>query len=126
MEDEVKREHKRLTRQQKPRTKIEQVNNAMKGYTKSFKIGIINNKDPLVQLQSTRKDIAYHITSILKSMKGLKFNETLLVTFTKTSDSEIVYKTAYFNGAAQTIINNLEVTESLQSSQQHILNKIAQ
>ena len=59
-------------------------------------------------------------------MKGLKFIETLRVIFTKTSDSEIVHKTAYFKGAAQTIVNNPEVTESLQSSQQHILNKIAQ
>ena len=59
-------------------------------------------------------------------MKGLKFVETLRVTFTKTSDSEKVYKTAYFNGVAQTIINNPEVTESLQSLQQQILNKIAQ
>ena len=59
-------------------------------------------------------------------MKGLKFVETLRVTFTKTSDSEKVYKTAYFNGLAQTIINNPEVTESLQSSRQQILNKIAQ
>ena len=59
-------------------------------------------------------------------MKGLKFVETLRVTFTKTSNSEIVYKTAYFNGAAQTIINNQEVIESLNASRQHILNKIAQ
>ena len=109
-----------------PRTKIEQVNNALKGYSKSFEIGIKHNKDPLVQLQSTRKALEHHIISILTSMKGLKFIETLRVTFTKTSDSEIVHKTAYFNGAAQTIINNPEVTESLQSSQQQILNKIAQ
>ena len=109
-----------------PRTKIEQVNNALNGYTKSFEIGIKHNKDPLVQLQNTRKALEHHIISILTSMKGLKFVETLMMTFTKTSDSGIVYKTAYFNGAAQTIVNNPEVTESLQSSQQHILNKIAQ
>ena len=109
-----------------PRTKIEQVDKALKGYSKSFEIGIKNNKDPLVQLQSTRKALEHHIISILTSMKGLQFVETLRVTFTKTSDSEIVHKTAYFNGAAQTIVNNPEVTESLQSSQQHILNKIAQ
>ena len=109
-----------------PRTKIEQVDKALKGYTKSFEIIIKNNKDPLAQLQNTRKATAYHIISILTSMKGLKFIETLRVTFTKISDSEIVYKTAYFNSVAQTIVNNLEVTESLQLSKQQILNKIAQ
>ena len=47
-----------------PRTKIEQVAKALKGYTKSFEIGIKNNKDPLAQLQNTRKAIEYHIISI--------------------------------------------------------------
>ena len=109
-----------------PRTKIEQVDKALKGYTKSFEINIKNNKDPLAQLQNTRMAIAHHIKSILTSMKGLKFVETLRVTLTKISNSEIVYKTAYFNSLVQTIVNNLEINESLQLSQQQILNKIAQ
>ena len=109
-----------------PRTKIEQVDKALKGYTKSFEISIKNNKDPLAQLQNTRKATAYHLISVLTSMKGLKFIETLKVSFIKITDSDIVYKTAYFNSIAQTIVNNLEVTESLQLSKQDILNKIAQ
>jgi len=44
-----------------PMTKIEQVAKAMRGYTKSFEIGIKNNKDPLAQLQNTRKAIEHHI-----------------------------------------------------------------
>ena len=77
-----------------------------------------------MQLQNTRKAVAYHIISVLKSMKGLKFMEVLKVTFTKTkmSDREIIFKTAYFNSLAQTIINNLEITKSLQVSKQNILN----
>ena len=108
-----------------PRTKIEQTDKALKGFTKCYEINIKNNKDPLLQLQNTRKAVTYHLTSVLKSMKGLKFVETLRVTFTKRSDSETVYKTAYFNSPPQTIINNLEITESLQVSKQNILNKIA-
>ena len=87
-----------------PRTKIEQTNKALKGYTKSYEINIKNNKDPLMQLQNTRKAVAYHITNVLTSMKGLKFVEILEVTFAKMSDGEIVYKTAYFNSSVQTII----------------------
>ena len=41
------------------------------------------------------------------------------------SDGEIVYKTAYFNSAAQIIINNLEITKSLELSKQQVLNKTA-
>ena len=108
-----------------PRTKIEQVKKALKGYTKSFEISIINNKDPLTQLQNTRKAVEYHIMKILTSMKGLKFIETLEVTFKKIVNSEIVYKTAYFNSKPQTIINNTEIPEALQLSQQQILNIIA-
>ena len=106
--------------------KIKQLNKALKGYTKSFEIGIKNNKDPLAQLQNTRKAIEYHITSILKSMKGLKFIETLMVTFKNIVNSEIVYKTAYFNSKPQTIINNTEIPEALQLSKEQILNIIAQ
>ena len=109
-----------------PRTKIEQVDKALKGYTKSFEIGIKNNKDPLAQLQNTRKAIEYHIISILTSMKGLKFVETLRVTFKKLAKDEIVYKTAYFNSKPQTIINNTEIPEALQLSKEQILSMIAQ
>ena len=38
-----------------PRTKINQTNKALKGYTASYEISIKNDKDPLIQLQSTRK-----------------------------------------------------------------------
>ena len=109
-----------------PRTKIEQVAKAMKGYTKSFEIGIKNNKDPLAQLQNTRKAIEHHIRNILESMKGLKFVETLKVTFKKLVKDGTLDKTAYFNSKAQTIINNIEIPEVLQSTKQQILNMIAQ
>ena len=89
-----------------PRTKIEQVAKALKGYAKSFEIGIKNN-DPLEQLQNTRKAVEYHIVKILTSMKGLKFVETLRVTFKKLVKDETEYKTAYFNSKPQTIINNI-------------------
>ena len=112
-----------------PRTKIEQTNKALKGYTKSYDISIKNNKNPLAQLQNTRKAIEWHIIRILKSMKGLKFVETLRVTFKKpTNDAKdvIVYKTAYFNSKPQTIINNVRIPEALQLSKDQILNIIAQ
>ena len=108
-----------------PRTKINQTDEAMKGYTKSYEISIKNDKDPLVQLQNTRKAAAFHISSILTSMKGLKFVESLRVTFTKISDGETINKTVYFFSPPQTILNNLEINESLEASKQNILNKIA-
>ena len=106
--------------------KINEKAKALKGYTKSFEIGIKNNKDPLKQLQSTRKGIKFYIESILKSMKGLKFVENLKVTFKKNSKNEIITKTAYFNSKPKTIINKTQITEELQSSKHEILNITAQ
>ena len=109
-----------------PRTKIEQTDKALKGYTKSYEISIKNNKDPLTQMLNTRKAIEHRVITLLNEMKGLKYVETLKVTFNKISDYEIVEKPAYFNSKSQTIINNTEINEALQLSKQNILNKISQ
>ena len=109
-----------------PRTIIKQTDKALKGYTKSFEISIRNNKDPLAQMQNTRKAIEHSVISLLNEMKGLKYVETLKVTFNKMSNGEIVEKPAYFNSKSQTIINNTEINEALQMSKQNILNKISQ
>ena len=109
-----------------PRTKIEQTNKALKGYTKSYEISIKNNKDTLAQMQNTRKAIEHRVITLLNEMKGLKYVETLKVTFSKMSGGEIVIKTAYFNSRVQTIINHTEINEALQMSKQNILNQISQ
>ena len=109
-----------------PRTKIEQTDKALKGYTKSYEISIKNNKDPLVQMQNTRKATESHINTLLNEIKGLKYVETLKVTFSKMSDGETVIKNAYFNSTPQTIINQMEINEALQMSKQNILNLISQ
>ena len=108
-----------------PRTKINKLDQALKGYTKSYEITIKNNKDPLLQLQNTRIALASHISSLLTSMNGLKFVEALKVTLTKISDGETIYKTVNFFSTPQTIINNTEINASLEASKQIILNKIA-
>ena len=109
-----------------PRTKIEETDKALKGYTSSYKISIKHSKDPLLQLQNTRKAVEYHIIKALSSMKGLKFIETLKVTFSKAQDDGLIYKSAFFNSKPQTTINNLSISESLQTSKQQILNFVAQ
>ena len=121
----IKREHKRIMKQQKPSIKIVPTEKALKGHVESFKISVINNKDPLSQLQNTRKAINNHIIKILTSKKGLKFIETLKVTFNKQTKDRITQKTAYFNSKPQDITNNVMVVEALKLSKDHILNIIA-
>ena len=121
-----KRERERIMKQQKPSTKIVPTEKALKGHVESFKISVINNKDPLSQLQNTRKAINNHIIKILASKKGLKFIETLKVTFNKQTKDRITQKTAYFNSKPQEITNNVMVVEALKLSKDQILNIIAQ
>ena len=108
-----------------PRTKITLIDKALKGFTQSYNISIKNIKDPLLQLQNTRKALERNLSESLVLMKGLKFSETIKVTFEKIAANEITYKTVYFSSVTKTIIDDLEIPEALELSKQEILNRIA-
>ena len=60
-------------------------------------------------------------------MKGIKYIETLKVTFRKTvvdNKSRTILKTAYFNSKAKIVINKNEINENIQMSKQEILNGV--
>ena len=107
--DKTTKKFKRMINPKHEKTEIKQTNKALRGYTKSYEIFIMNNKDPLIQLKNTRISIANHIKKILKLMKGLKFVETIKVTFEKTSGNGVISKTAYFNSINQVIINKYDI-----------------
>ena len=109
-----------------PRTIIEKTAKALKGYTSSYIISKKHETDPLFQLQNTRLAVKDHIKKVLSAMKGIKFNETLKVTFWKPQDDGWIYKTAYFNSKPQTVINDINISEALEVTKQQILNFIAQ
>ena len=108
-----------------PRTIIKQTDKALKGFAKSYEINIRNNRVPLVQMQNTRKGAEHRVITLLNKIKGLKYVETLKVTFEKISADVIVEKSAYFNSTSQTIINEMEIADSLQMSKQNLLNQIS-
>ena len=99
---------------------------AIKGYTRSYEIGLTNKQDPLIQLQNTRLVIENNLLKILTEMRGLKFNEVLKITFKKQVGDESIEKTAYFNGKVQIVTNEIEIAESLQITQEQIVNRIQQ
>ena len=111
-----------------PEVSITLKQKAIKGYTKSYEVGVYEYLmakygiiNPLIQFQKSRLPVGNAIDEQLKELGGLKFNETLKVIFSK-KDSPV--KTAYFNSKAQTIINQTEINEALQLSQQLILKLI--
>ena len=108
------------------RTIISQVEKALKGYTQSFDVELRDKKDPLVQLQKSRRAVEYLFKNLLVQTKGFKFVETLQVKFVKHSNNKKIQKNGFFNSSTDLIINETDIKLSLQASQQQILNKIAQ
>ena len=98
----------------------------MKGYTQSFDVELRDKKDPLLQLQKSRKAVEYLFNNLLVKTKGFKFVETLQVKFVKYSDGKPIQKNGYFNSTTDLIINETDIKLAIQASQQQILNKIAQ
>ena len=103
---------------------------ALKNYTKSFGIKIFDENDPIIQLNKTNKGVAFLLKEQLNIMKGIKYMETLKLALKKTTidadkDTITIFKTAYFNSKAKTLINKGEVNESIQKSNQEILNGIS-
>ena len=64
-------------------------------------------------------------------MKRIKYIEIVKLTFKKTTvdadknEPKMISKTAYFNSKAKTIFNENEINESIQTSNQEILNGIS-
>ena len=72
-----------------PVHKIKELNKALKGHAKSYKIELQDNLNPLNYFTKTRPQTESHLKDLLKTMKGFKFIETLEVTFEKdTIDSK--------------------------------------
>ena len=97
---------------------------ALRGFTRSYEISLINRQDPLIQLQNTRLLIKNNLLKVLKEMKGLKFNEVLKITFEKQKGDELIEEKPYFNTKKQTLTNEVEIKNFLETTQQEIVNKI--
>ena len=121
----------------KPRTdrplqilKIKELNRALKGHAKSYDIELQDNLNPLNHFAKTKELVESHLENLLKDIKGFKFIETLEVTFekdtinSKTGKRVSIYKTAFFNGKAQTITKPNDIEPELSMSRQEILNVI--
>ena len=107
---------------QNPPSKIKELNRALKGHAKSYGIELQDNL--------TKVLVESHLEDLLKTIKGFKFIKTLEVTFEKetidlkTGERVSIYKTAFFNGKAETITKASDIEPELSMSRQEILNVI--
>ena len=92
------------------------------GYARSYKVEIVDHKDPLVQLQASKSSIEDLFKDLLDEMKGFKYQIITAVLLSKAKiNGSIEYSPVYFNSTTKTVINS---QFNLDKSFQEILDRI--
>ena len=63
-------------------------NQTFKGYAMSYKVEIIEKKDPIVQLEASKSSIKNLFSDLLNETKGFKYQITVKVLLKNTSSME--------------------------------------
>ena len=80
---------------------------AFSGYEMSYKVQIVERKDPVVQLKSSKLSIKNLFNDILNETKGFKYQITVKALLKKYKlDGEIEFKPVYFNSVTKTVTNH--------------------
>ena len=80
---------------------------AFGGYAKSYKVEIVDNKDPLVQLEASKSSIKDLFKGLLNEMKGFKYQITVNVLLNKIKiNGSVEYSPVYFKSTSKTVINH--------------------
>ena len=93
-----------------------EIERSKKQYYKKFEIKIEYRQDPKNQLYLTINDSYEILKSELKTLKGIKINVVLKITFAKMDKTDTIYKSAYFQSKALEIINTNEIKKNFTSS----------
>ena len=97
-------------------------NHAFRGYAVSYKVEIIEKKDPIKRLEASKSSITNLFSDLLNETKGFKYQITLkLMLKIFKPNEEIEFRPVYFNSTAKTMINH---EFSLENAFQEILYKI--
>ena len=80
---------------------------AFKGYAMSYKVEIIEKKDPIVQLEASKSSIKDLFNDLLNETKGFKYQMTVNVLLKKYKlNEEIEFAPVYFNSFTKAVINH--------------------
>ena len=80
---------------------------ASRGYAMSYKVEIVEKKDPLIQLETSKTSINYLFKDLLNETKGFKYQITLKGTLKRYKPNrEIEFRPVYFNSTIKTVINH--------------------
>ena len=97
-------------------------NHAFRGYAMSYKVEIIEKKDPIKQLEASKSSIKDLFSDLLNETKGFKYQITVKVLLKKYKlNGEIEFAPVYFNSTTKTVINH---KFSLENTFQEIVYRI--
>ena len=103
---------------------VVEISKTFKRYTRSYKIEIIDPKDPLVQLEASKLSIKDLFKDLLNEMKSFKYHIIVTVLLSKYKmNGDIEYAPVYFSSATKTMINSDKC--DFDKSFQEILYRIA-
>ena len=79
---------------------------AFSGYAMSYKVEIVDKKDIIVQLETSRSNIKNLFNDLLNKTRGFRYQITLKVLLEKYKpNGEIEFTPVYFNSSTKTVIN---------------------
>ena len=101
---------------------VTKTNHAFRGYIMSYKVKLVEKKDPIEQLEASKSSIKDLFSDLLNETKGFKYQITLKVMLKKYKpNGEIEFRPVYFNSTTKTVINH---KISLENVFQEILYRI--
>ena len=89
---------------------------AFSGYAMSYKVEIIEKKDPILQIEASKSSTKDLFTNLLNETKGFKYQITVKILLKKYKlNEEIEFAPVYFNSVTKFVINNrFKLKESYQ------------
>ena len=101
---------------------VTKTNHAFTGYAMSYKVELVEEKDPVQQLEASKSSIKDLLNDLLNETKHFQYQITLKVTLKKYKpNEEIEFRPVYFNSTTKAVINH---KYSLENVFQEILYKI--
>ena len=86
---------------------VTKTDQAFTGYALSYKVGIIEKKDPVVQLEASKLSIEYWFSDLLKKTKGFKYQITVKILLKEYKlNGEVEFAPFCFNSVTKPKINH--------------------
>ena len=79
---------------------------AFRRYAMSYKVEIIERKDPIVQLEASKSSIKDFFNDLLNETKGFKYQITVSFVEKYKSNGEIEFAPVYFSSFTKTVKNH--------------------